>query len=192
MKTREDFSYPISLRTGEPKVPLTLWLAILCNILGSIFIAVSTVYSLVMAVYDYGKAARITQLSLSYKPEWVQNLDKSYPPEWAGWKFIFVILLSALAVFLISILSISVYYTRWGRRWARRFVWISALLSGFTLLLTELALPAIPLAILAAIFTSFPSVSNFIKSWENLRHPKITPIPQPKEIIYGDFPRYLT
>lgn len=192
MNTQKNTIYPISSRTGEPRVPFPIWLAILSNLTGAVCITISTVYSLIMAIYDYGNAAKLTKFSLSHKPEWVQNLDQSYPPEWAGWKFIFVILIAVLAVFLISLLLLSVYYTRWGQRWARRLTWVSGVCSGLVLLLTKIALPAIPLALLAAVFISFPVVGRFITAWEERREPKITQTSSSKKIIYGDFPRYLT
>lgn len=170
---------PTSPRTGEPPRTPALWVsAILLHVASA---ALAGAYGL-----HWWQAAHTETYAASARAiAWLE-------PEPGKWLSLLIEGLLALALVLAAGACSVVGLQTWnGRRWARTASPLAvALAAGFALALNDWAVIGLVLAAAGAALLWLPSVTVYLRRWDELRAIRQEGYRRPESIHYGRLPRF--
>lgn len=168
---------PLSPRTGEPRRPITVWLAAISAYLAVAALAAAYGWHWYRAVYPetYAGSARI-----------IRWLD----PEPGKWQSLAIEGgLAAALVLAAGAIGVAGFQAWNGWGWARWAGLIAvALAGGFTAVVSDLGYIGLGLSAVAAALIWFPS--RYYRQWRQVRNERPEPYRRPGQIFYGRLPRF--
>lgn len=170
---------PPSPRTGEPRRPALVLVAMLVFLLSAAATAVTYGHHWWLAVYpeNYASSARLIQ--------WVE-------PEPGKWLALTLEGVLAVTAALVAGVTGAVGFQAWnGWRWSRWAGPVAVALSGVVaLLFSWMGIIAVGLAAVGAVLLFMPPVTEFFTRFEVHRGKRPPPYRRPERVFYGRLPRY--
>lgn len=181
---------PLSVRTGQPVRPWTVWSSAALLFGGAIVVIVG----LLLAMWEM--ASPWQQVS---EDEWTKVdrfneatwLTAQFPSEPAsGMRVLFAIVCCLIAVLVAGFASVIGYYAFAGYRWTRIGGLAALGVSLLALLITPIAAVSIGCVALGAAPLWLPATRRFFARWQLIRHPQLAYSEPIDQVFYGPLPRY--
>ena len=177
-KTKKAKLAPVNPRTGEPRRPVVVWAAAVCQTLAVVSLGVSLALTYYVAVFVFDQAS------------WLMH---AFDPGIGTLGRVLLAVGVTAAALVAAIASVIAGYHAWaGYRWSRIASLIAWLVSSLALLLNIYALPAIALTAIATVLVWLPPAGRFFTAWQVRRHPVPRFSPPFEHVFYGPLPRYRT
>jgi len=167
---------PINPRTGEPRRPFVIILAIVLCWLAVAITAASVLWVYWDAISRFAEASWLMGQFVTEKG----SLER----------VLLAVAVTVVAIVIGTANAIVGYYAFTGYRWTRIAGVISAVLTFGALVLNQLGWYAIPAGVIGAALLWLPPATRFFLAWTARRHPQQVLAPPTVDVNYGPLPRY--
>ncbi|RRD47154.1 hypothetical protein [Tessaracoccus sp. OH4464_COT-324] len=169
---------PLSPRTGEPRRPATMVIAVVLAIVGV------AVVGWVYGWHWFRAAFPETYPGSAHLTRWVE-------PEPGAWvSLTFEVVYAALVVLAAGAIGIIGYNAWHGRRWVSLGALAAVALNAALLLVSWHALIPLGVALGLVLMVWLPATRRYFDLWDVVRARRPEPYRRPERVFYGRLPRY--
>lgn len=168
-----------SERTGEPRRPALVLIALIVWLLAALGVAVA-----------YGHHWWLAAHPQTYpRSAWLIGWVAPPPGQWLS--LTLEACLTAAALLAAGAAGVAGFQAWNGWRWSRWAGLVAAaLVGGFLAITSPWGIPAAALAVVGAILLFLPAVSRYFREQDRARSEHPSPYRRPERIVYGRLPRF--